>query len=346
MTNSKQNYLKSHTFITPMEVVVTGGAGFIGGHLAERFTRYGYDVIALDQMHPYYDLGIKRQTIETCERVAAESDGSYEFIKGDIRDDELVNQLIKSADYVYHQAGRAGVRDSVAEPRVYNEVNVGGTLNILDAAREWGIERIVMASSSSVYGGRAEYLPFSESDPTLPVSPYGASKLAAERYLCAYHEVYDLPTVALRYFTVYGPRMRPNMAISNFVSRCMNGEPPVIYGDGTQTRDFTYIDDVVDANISLLSTDAADGEALNIGSTDNIAIRDLASEIRGQISPELEHKYAERYAADAEHTHADTTKASKLIGYEPAHTISEGVAKFIEWYRENRDWYEPLVLSS
>jgi UDP-glucose 4-epimerase len=160
MTNSKQNYLKSHTFITPMEVVVTGGAGFIGGHLAERFTRYGYDVIALDQMHPYYDLGIKRQTIETCERVAAESDGSYEFIKGDIRDDELVNQLIKSADYVYHQAGRAGVRDSVAEPRVYNEVNVGGTLNILDAAREWGIERIVMASSSSVYGGRAEYLPF------------------------------------------------------------------------------------------------------------------------------------------------------------------------------------------
>jgi UDP-glucose 4-epimerase len=136
------------------------------------------------------------------------------------------------------------------------------------------------------------------------------------------------------------------MAISNFVSRCMNGEPPVIYGDGTQTRDFTYIDDVVEANVSLLSTDAADGEAMNIGSTDNIEIRELASEIRDQIEPGLEHEYADRYAADADHTHADTTKASELIGYDPEHTISEGVSKFVGWYRENQDWYGPLVRSS
>ena len=329
-----------------MDVLVTGGAGFIGGHLSERLIRDGHDVSALDQLHEYYDLGIKRRTIEQCRQLATESDGSYEFIQGDVRDETLVDRLVDGADYVYHQAGRAGVRDSVAEPRVYDEVNVDGTLNILDAARESDIERVVMASSSSVYGGREKYLPFSETDPTLPVSPYGASKLAAERYLCAYNDVYGLPTVALRYFTVYGPRMRPNMAISNFVSRCMCGNPPVIYGDGTQTRDFTYIDDVVDANLSLLSTGAADGEAVNIGSTDNIAIRDLAVEIRDQLAPELELEYAERHAADADHTHADTTKAAELIGYEPTHTISSGVSEFIDWYQDNRDWYEPLVLSS
>ncbi|MEF8802220.1 MAG: NAD-dependent epimerase/dehydratase family protein, partial [Halolamina sp.] len=182
--------------------------------------------------------------------------------------------------------------------------------------------------------------------PTLPVSPYGASKLAAERYACAYNDVYDVSAVALRYFTVYGPRMRPNMAISNFVSRCLNDKPPVVYGDGTQTRDFTYIDDVIEANRTLLDSDATDGEAVNIGSTDNIEIRTLAAEIRDQLAPGLELEYAERYDADAEHTHADTSKAEVLLDYDPEHTIREGVEKFIEWYRANREWYEPLVLAS
>jgi UDP-glucose 4-epimerase len=140
--------------------------------------------------------------------------------------------------------------------------------------------------------------------------------------------------------------MRPNMAISNFVSRCLNGEPPVVYGDGTQTRDFTFVDDVLDANRRLLSSDAADGEAVNIGSTDTIEIRTLAAEIRNQLAPELDLEYAERYDADADHTHADTAKAAELLGYDPDHTIREGVAKFVEWYRRNREWYEPLVRSS
>jgi UDP-glucose 4-epimerase len=203
-----------------------------------------------------------------------------------------------------------------------------------------------MASSSSVYGGREEYLPFEETDPTTPVSPYGASKLASERYLLAYSNVYDVPAVALRYFTVYGPRMRPNMAISNFVSRCMEDEPPVIYGEGTQTRDFTYIDDVVKANISLLTTDAADGEALNIGSTDRIQIRELAEEVRDSVAPELELEYTDRSEADAEHTHASTEKAQRLIDYEPTHTIREGVDAFVDWYAENYDWYHPLGVNS
>jgi UDP-glucose 4-epimerase len=137
--------------------------------------------------------------------------------------------------------------------------------------------------------------------------------------------------------------MRPNMAISNFVSRCMNGEPPVIYGDGTQTRDFTFIEDVVEANVTLLNEGVADGQAVNIGSTDNIKVKTLAEEIRNQLAPELELVYETRHDADAEHTHADTSKASELLGYEASHTIREGVAKFIGWYRGNREWYEPLV---
>lgn len=326
-----------------MTILVTGGAGFIGGHLAERFLRTGHDVVVLDSMHPYYDLKIKEHTLDLHRELADEYDQDYRFVEDDVRNEAVVETLVKEADYVYHQAARAGVRDSVAEPRVYNAVNVDGTLNILDAARDTDIERIVVASSSSVYGGREEYLPFSETDPTLPVSPYGASKLAAERYVSAYHEVYDLPTVSLRYFTVYGPRMRPNMAISNFVSRCANGDPPVVYGDGSQTRDFTYIDDVVEANERLLSTDVADGETMNIGSSDNIDIHTLATTVQDQLAPDLEIEYAERYKADADHTHADISKANEILDYDPEHTIREGVSKFIDWYQENDDWYGPLA---
>lgn len=328
-----------------MQILVTGGAGFIGGHLAEQFVADDHDVVVLDDLDPFYDVRIKKHTIETCRTRAASGDGSYRFIKGDVRNPADVREAVEDTEIIYHQAAQAGVRPSVESPRRYDESNVDGTLNVLDAAREAAVERIVYASSSSVYG-KPQYLPYDEAHPTTPVSPYGASKLAGERYACAYSEVYDLSAVALRYFTVYGPRMRPNMAISNFVSRCLNGESPVIYGDGSQTRDFTYIDDVITANRRLLDTDAADGEALNIGSTDTIDIRTLATEIRDMLAPELELTYDERHAADAEHTHADTSKARRLLDYEPTYTIREGVEAFVEWYQENRDWYEPLVLTS
>lgn len=328
-----------------MQILVTGGAGFIGGHLAERFVSNGHDVVVLDNFDPFYDVRIKEHTVNICREQAANGNGTYQLVEGDVRNTDLVSELVSDAEYVYHQAAQAGVRLSVKNPRKYDEVNVDGTLNVLDAARDTDVKRVVFASSSSVYG-RPEYLPYDEVHPTTPVSPYGASKLAAERYVCAYNDVYDLPSVVLRYFTVYGPRMRPNMAISNFVSRCLNDDSPIVYGDGTQTRDFTYIEDIVDANIRLLREDAADGETLNIGSTDNIEILTLAKEIRDQLAPERDIEFTDRHDADAEHTHADISKANELLNYEPSRTIRDGIKDFIEWYRKNRDWYEPLVRSS
>ena len=328
-----------------MQILVTGGAGFIGGHLAETFVEEGHDVVALDNFDPYYDVGIKEHSVSQAQEAANTGDGTYEFVEGDVRDADLVHELVEPATHVFHQAAQAGVRTSVEDPRKPNSINVDGTLNVLDAARESDTERVICASSSSVYG-KPSYLPYDEQHPTTPVSPYGVSKLAGEQYGRVYHEVYGLPTVSLRYFTVYGPRMRPNMAISNFVSRCFNDEPPEIYGDGSQTRDFTYIDDVVDANRTLLDNSSADGEILNVGSTDTIDIETLARTVRDQLAPELELAYGERSQADAEHTHADVTLAGELLDYEPSVTIPDGVGLFIEWYRENRDWYESLVLAS
>jgi UDP-glucose 4-epimerase len=328
-----------------MRVLVTGGAGFIGGHLAESFAKAGHDVTVLDNLDPYYDTGIKGQTVELGRAAATEGEGAYALVEGDVRAATLVDELVEDADIVYHQAAQAGVRTSVEDPRKPNSINVDGTLNVLDAARETDLERVVLASSSSVYG-KPEYLPYDEAHPTTPVSPYGVSKLAAEQYARVYHEVYGLPTVSLRYFTVYGPRMRPNMAISNFVSRCLNGEPPVIYGDGRQTRDFTYVDDVVDVNRQLLEDDSADGEVVNVGSTDTIDVRTLAELVRDEIDSSLALEYGERRTGDAEHTHADVSKARELLGYEPTTSIRDGVSRFIDWYRRNRGWYEPLVLDS
>ena len=328
-----------------MDVLVTGGSGFIGGHLAEAFVNDGHDVVVLDNLEPFYDLGIKTRNREVARTAAADSDGSYEFVEGSTTDADLVGELVAAADVVYHQAAQAGVRASVDDPRKVNRYNVDGTLNVLDAARDSDVDRVVNASSSSVYG-KPQSLPYDEGHPTTPVSPYGVSKLAGEQYARVYSEVYGLPTVSLRYFTVYGPRMRPNMAITNFVSRCLHGEPPVVYGDGSQTRDFTYIDDVVEANRRLLTDDSADGTVMNIGSTDNVDILTLAETVRDEIDPDLEIEFAERHASDADHTHADISRANEAIGYEPTRTIREGVREFIEWYRENEDWYDSLVRQS
>ena len=328
-----------------MQTLVTGGAGFIGGHVAEALAASGHDVTVLDNFEPYYDLGIKEHNVEAGREAASSSAGSYELVRGSITDEKLVAELVADADVVYHQAAQAGVRKSVKEPAKVNHYNVDGSITLLDAARAHDPQRVVVASSSSVYG-KPEYLPYDEDHPTEPVSPYGVSKLATEQYARVYAELYGLSTVSLRYFTVYGPRMRPNMAMTNFVSRCLHGEPPVIYGTGEQTRDFTYVEDVKRINEQLLTDDSADGEILNIGSTDNIDIQTLAEVIRDELAPELDLVYDEARTGDAKHTHADISKAADLLDYEPTVDIREGVRKFIDWYHENEDWYDPLVRQS
>ena len=327
-----------------MNILVTGGAGFIGSHLAERLLTEGHRVVVLDNLDPYYDEKIKRRNLEICRSAGR---GRLTFVDGSITDEELVGTVISryDIDFVYHKAAQAGVRTSVENPMKPHRVNTTGLLNVLRAAADNDVERFVNASSSSVYG-RDEYLPYDEDHPNAPRSPYGVTKLAAEQYCRVWNDIFDLPTVNLRYFTVYGPRMRPNMAITNFTTCCLDGKPPIIYGDGRQTRDFTYIDDVVDANLTLLETDAADGETLNVGSTGNITIRELAEYIIAETGADVTPRYTEAKEADARHTHADVSRARESLGYEPSTSIRDGVSRFVEWYERNREWYEPLALQS
>jgi UDP-glucose 4-epimerase len=328
-----------------VRVLVTGGAGFIGGHLAERFVGDGHEVVVLDTLDSFYDVSIKRRNIETAREAESIAGGSYELVEASVTDAEAVLDAVSGVDVVFHQAAQAGVRVSVDDPKTAHRVNVSGTMNVLEAARKTEVRRVVHASSSSVYG-KPEDLPYSEAHPTEPVSPYGATKLAAEHYTQVYSKVYGLPTVSLRYFTVYGPRMRPNMAFTNFVSRCVHAEPPVIYGDGTQTRDFTYVDDIVDANAALLEREDADGKVVNIGSGGRIRIDELAQVIRDDIDPSINIIYDDAREGDAEHTHADIGKARELLDYEPSVSIKEGARKFVAWYRDNEEWYDSLVRRS
>ncbi|MDS0239877.1 MULTISPECIES: SDR family oxidoreductase [unclassified Haloferax] len=328
-----------------MQILVTGGSGFIGSHLAEYFVNEGHDVVALDVLDPFYNLELKKRNRKVAERSAEQTNGTYTFVEGSVLDTDLVGKLVSDVDAVFHQAAQAGVRNSVNNPTKVHEINVTGTMNLLEAARDTELTRFVNASSSSVYG-KPKVLPYDEEHPTEPVSPYGASKLAAEHYTRVYHEVYGLPTVSLRYFTVYGPRMRPNMAFTNFVSRCIHGESPIIFGDGSQTRDFTYVEDIVDANARLLELDDADGVVLNIGSGDRITINELARFIRDEINSDIDIRYESSREGDAKHTHADIRKANKLLGYEPTVSIKEGARLFADWYRNNVDWYDALVRQS
>ena len=324
-----------------MNALVTGGAGFIGSHVTQRLLERGHRVVVLDALDPYYDPAIKRRNLQVCRERGGDR---FTFVEGSIMDERLVRDVLADheVDVVYHKAAQAGVRTSVENPHKPHEVNATGTLTLLRAVDEYGIDRLINASSSSVYGD-ADTLPYEEASLTRPRSPYGVTKLSAEHYCRVWNDVYDVPTVSLRYFTVYGPRMRPNMAITNFTSRCLNGEPVRIYGDGRQSRDFTHVSDVVDANVALLETDAADGEVLNVGSTDTITIVELAEHVADATGAEFELEYTEPRAADARHTHADISKARERIGYEPSTSIRDGVSSFVDWYRANRQWYEPLV---
>lgn len=253
-----------------MKVLVTGGAGFIGSHVAERFLKEGHEVVAVDNLDPYYDAEIKRRNIEIFK-----GNANYSFIKGNIRDKELMKDLVDNVDVIFHCAAQAGAKASIENPRKSFDDNVFGTLNLLELSLNSGIKKFVNSSSSSVYG-KVKYLPFDEEHPTNPISPYGVSKLVAEHYCRVFYEVYGLKTVNLRYFTVYGPRMRPDLAISIFTRNALENKPIEIFGDGSFTRDFTYVDDVVDLNMKCLRNNNANGETFNVGTGERITILELA----------------------------------------------------------------------
>ena len=315
------------------KVVITGGAGFIGSHIAAQVAKE-YEVVIIDNLDDYYSPDLKRRNLEILL-----ANPNVRFVKGDITDTDLLRRVIDSdVEFVYHEAAQAGVRISVENPFKPNNVNVLGTLNVLKASLDAGVKRVINASSSSVYG-KVKYLPFDEAHPTMPVSPYGVSKLAAEHYCRVFYEVYGLPTVSLRYFTVYGPRMRPDLAISIFTQKMLANEPITVYGDGEQTRDFTYIDDVVKANKQLLKTCGADGVAMNIGGGNRITVNDLVDMLKEIIGSKSEIVYTNVQKGDAEHTLANIECAKRIISYEPSVSIRSGLNHFVSWYRRNSPEY-------
>jgi len=307
-------------------ILVTGGAGFIGGHICERLLAEGHEVTILDNLDPYYDPALKKRNLG----ILFEGGNAPEFVQGDVCDLGLVNKLCEGKDIIFHEAAQAGVRISVDDPFKAYHVNTEGTLNILKAAVDKGVEKVINASSSSVYG-KVEYLPFDEEHPKSPISPYGVSKLAAEHYTKVFADLYGIKTANLRYFTVYGPRMRPDLAISIFTRNALVGEPIDIYGSGEKTRDFTYIDDIVAANMLLMEKGSGD---YNIGYGQRISVNELAKTILELTGSSSEVIHSGDKKGDVEHTGAKVDKAKKELGWEPKVDLREGLRRFVEYVKD------------
>jgi UDP-glucose 4-epimerase len=310
-----------------MKCLVTGGAGFIGSHIVERLLLQHHDVICLDNFNPYYHPEIKERNISPF--LAEES---FTLVRGDIRDRSLLDSVLSDIDVIFHEAAQAGVQVSTENPSESHEVNATGTLNLLESAVKANVKRIICASSSSVYG-TVDHLPFDESHPTYPVSPYGVSKLMAEHYCRVFSDLYGLSSVVLRYFTVYGPRMRPDLAIHIFTTRALKNEPLIIFGTGDRTRDFTYINDIVDANMISL----ANGNGVyNIGGGHRISIQELAEKIIEMTGSSSRIQHTESRKGEAEHTYANIAKAQRELGWNPHTSLDQGLAKYIEWVLANQ----------
>lgn len=312
--------------------IVTGAAGFIGSHLVETLLSQGKQVIGIDHFNDYYDPKLKRKNIAHFENHPA-----FTLIEGDI---QLLNWsvLLKGVEVVYHQAAQAGVRASWGDGfRAYTERNINATQVLLEAAKDAkNLQRLVFASSSSVYGD-AETLPTNESVCPQPVSPYGITKLASERLCLLYHKNFGVPVVGLRYFTVYGPRQRPDMAFHKFFQAVMQGQAIPIYGDGQQTRDFTYISDAIAANLAAATAPAAIGEVFNIGGGSRVVLTEIIDSMEKIVGRPIYRQHIENAKGDARHTAADVSKAQKLLGYQPQVSLVAGLTQEWLWIQTLRD---------
>ncbi len=314
----------------PSHILVTGGAGFIGSHLTRRLLARGDRVTVLDDFNDFYDPARKRENIAP---LLGRPD--YQLMEGDIRDEPLVDRLFAEGrfDGVVHLAARAGVRPSLQEPVLYEDVNCIGTLRLLEAARRYGPKLFLFGSSSSVYGIN-EKVPFSEDDEVnQPISPYATTKRAGELLCYNYHHLYGFHIACLRFFTVYGPAQRPEMAIHKFTDLLWKGKTVPMYGDGESRRDYTYVDDIVDGLVAAL--DLAPGfEILNLGGAYTTSLRDLVHWIAEELAVEPRIEYLPAQPGDVPITYADVSKAERLLGYSPKVPIREGLRRFASWYRE------------
>jgi len=307
-------------------VLVTGGAGFIGSHLTEKLLEMGANVTVYDKFDKYY--GGKEANL-----VRASSSPGFNLIEGDILDMNVLDSAMKGSDVVIHEAGQAGVGICVDDPRNTNDVNVVGTLNVLWLAKKHGVKRVVNVSSSSIFG-QPLYLPIDEKHPTNPASPYGVSKLAAEQYARVFHKVYGSDVVSLRYFSVYGPRGRPDQVIRKFMQALDEGKPPVINGDGSHTRDFTHVTDVVTATIASAEIEGIGGEAFNIGFGQRTSILSVAEKLISMmgLTGKIEPVHAPESKGDFPDTQADNRKAKSMPGWKPRMSLDEGLRNYLEWF--------------
>ena len=312
-----------------MRILVTGGAGFIGSHLVEKLQAEGHEAVILDDFNDFYDPQIKRSNIADLQK-------STPVFQIDLRDNIAIRALFhrEKFDAIAHLAARAGVRPSIAQPQLYYDTNVNGTLHLLDAARIVGIERFIFASSSSVYG-ICKTVPFSEDfHLTQTISPYAATKIAGEFLCSTFSHLYQMRVAVLRFFTVYGPRQRPDLAIHKFTRRILRGEPIDQFGDGTTRRDYTYIDDIIQGVIAALRYDGTPFEIFNLGENETVQLKDLIAEIELVVGKKAKINQLPEQAGDVPLTCADISKAARLLNYRPTTKLGEGLPRFVEWFRK------------
>jgi len=313
-----------------MNVLITGAAGFIGSHLAERLLADGHAVTAVDNFDEFYDPRIKRRNISRCTE-----NNKFRLIEADIRDANAMEKVVADGiGVIVHLAAKAGVRPSIAQPLLYADVNVNGTMVLLEAAAKHNIKKFIFASSSSVYGNNKK-VPFSEDDNVdFPISPYAATKKAGELICHTYHHLHAIDITCLRFFTVYGPRQRPDLAIHKFACLIERGKPIPVFGDGTMMRDFTYIDDIIDGVVAAIAK-CAGFNIYNLGESRPITVNDLVARIEEALGKKAVREFLPAQPGDVERTYADVTKAVEQLGYNPRTTIEAGLAKFVEWLRQD-----------
>ena len=305
-------------------VLVTGGAGFIGSALVHRFVELGEPVRVVDN----FSTGFRHNMDDVLDRI--------ELVEGDLAEMSTAEAAVRDVEFVLHEAAIPSVQRSVDDPVSSNRANVTATLNLLVAARNADVKRFVYASSSSAYGD-TEVLPKVETMPENPISPYALTKLTGEKYCVVFHRIYGLSTVCLRYFNVFGPRQNPHSpysaVISRFIDMALDGRRPTVYGDGGQSRDFTYIDNVVDANLLACKVEAVDGMVFNVGTGERHTLNELLRSLSIILEQKLEAVYMERRAGDVQHSQADISKARRFLGYEPKVSFEEGLRRTVDWFR-------------